>query len=133
MKKMKAICNKIKREIILLILIFGLFLSGFHYWLLKPEWDSVVIALDTTLCDKVYQWLATGRRFTPVSSTNKTDRHDIAKILLKVALNTINHNSNPPSCLFALLLSKICCMLLWYCTSILNVYYYKMSYIVYLM
>jgi hypothetical protein len=26
----------------------------------------------------------------PVSSTNKTDRHDIAEILLKVALNTIN-------------------------------------------
>jgi hypothetical protein len=29
---------------------------------------------------------------TPVSSTSKTDRHDIAKILLKVALNTINPN-----------------------------------------
>jgi hypothetical protein len=27
---------------------------------------------------------------TPVSSTNKTDRHDINEILLKVALNTIN-------------------------------------------
>jgi hypothetical protein len=27
---------------------------------------------------------------TPLSSTNKTDRHDIAEILLKVALNTIN-------------------------------------------
>jgi hypothetical protein len=26
---------------------------------------------------------------TPVSSTNKTDHHDIAEILLKVALNTI--------------------------------------------
>jgi hypothetical protein len=26
----------------------------------------------------------------PVSSTNKTDQHDIAEILLKVALNTIN-------------------------------------------
>ena len=26
---------------------------------------------------------------TPVSSTNKTDRHDIAEMLLKVALNTI--------------------------------------------
>jgi hypothetical protein len=44
-----------------------------------------------TLCDKVCQWLATDRWFspgTPVSSTNKTDRHDIAEILLKVALNT---------------------------------------------
>jgi hypothetical protein len=50
--------------------------------------------LDTTLCNKVCQWLATGRWFSPgmlVSSTNKTDRHDITEILLKVALNTINH------------------------------------------
>ena len=43
---------------------------------------------DTTLCDKVYQlhaadlWFSLG---TPVSSTNKPE------ILLKVALNTINH------------------------------------------
>jgi hypothetical protein len=29
---------------------------------------------------------------TPVSSTNKTDRHDITEILLKVALNAITHN-----------------------------------------
>ena len=46
----------------------------------------------TTLCEKVCQWLAAGRWFslgTPVSSINKTDRHDIAEILLKVALNTI--------------------------------------------
>jgi hypothetical protein len=46
----------------------------------------------TTLCDKVCQWLTTGRWFSsgaPVSSTNKTDRHDITEILLKVALNTI--------------------------------------------
>ena len=28
----------------------------------------------------------------PVSSTNKTDSHDIAKILLKMALSTINLN-----------------------------------------
>jgi len=27
---------------------------------------------------------------TPVSSTNKTDHHNITEILLKVALNTIN-------------------------------------------
>jgi hypothetical protein len=29
---------------------------------------------------------------TPVSSTNKTDRHDITEILLKVALDTIEQN-----------------------------------------
>jgi hypothetical protein len=48
----------------------------------------------TTLCDKVYQWLATGRWFSPglpVSSTNKTD-HDITEMLLKVALNTIKQS-----------------------------------------
>jgi hypothetical protein len=39
--------------------------------------------------------ITTGRWFSPGfpdSSTNKTDRHDIAEILLKVALNTINLN-----------------------------------------
>jgi hypothetical protein len=49
--------------------------------------------LDTTFCDKVCQLLATGQWFslgTPVSSTNKTDCHDITEILLKVALNNIS-------------------------------------------
>ena len=48
--------------------------------------------LDNRLCDKVYKWLTTGQWFpfgTPVSSTNKTDRHDITEELLKVAVNTI--------------------------------------------
>ena len=52
----------------------------------NPVHDGV---LDTTLCDKVCQWLATGRWLslgTPVSSTNKTDRHDI----VEVAFSTIN-------------------------------------------
>jgi hypothetical protein len=35
-------------------------------------------------------WFSPG---TLVSSTNKTDRQDIAEILLKVVLNTIIHNS----------------------------------------
>jgi len=42
---------------------------------------------------KVYQLLAHGRWFspgTPASSTTETGRHDIAEILLKVALNTKN-------------------------------------------
>ena len=48
--------------------------------------------LDTTLCDKVCQWLVADQWFslgTSVSSSNKTDHNDIAEILLKVALNTI--------------------------------------------
>jgi len=54
------------------------------------SWQGV---LYTTLCDKVCQWLVTGRWFsqgTPVSSTNKTDCHNITEILLKMAWNTIN-------------------------------------------
>ena len=45
--------------------------------------------------DKVYQLLAHGRWFSPVtpaSSTTKTGRHDIAEILLKVTLNTKNQS-----------------------------------------
>ena len=44
---------------------------------------------------EVCQWLAAGQWSSPctlctsVSSTNKTDRHNITEILLKVALNTI--------------------------------------------
>jgi hypothetical protein len=57
--------------------------SGYQFD--SHSWRGV---LDTTLCDKVQgQWFSSG---TPVTSTNKTDRHadDITVILLKVALNT---------------------------------------------
>jgi hypothetical protein len=50
--------------------------------------------------DKVYQLLAHGRWLSPGtrdSSTTKTGRHDIAEILLKVALNTINLINYPPT------------------------------------
>jgi hypothetical protein len=50
----------------------------------------------TTLCDKVCQWLVTGQWFSPgppVSSTNRTDRHDITEILLKKALNAIKNTN----------------------------------------
>jgi hypothetical protein len=39
------------------------------------------------------RWLVAGQWFSPgavVFSTNKTDHHDIAEILLKVTLNSIN-------------------------------------------
>jgi hypothetical protein len=42
-----------------------------------------------TASDKVYQLLAHGRWFSPASSTTKTGRHDIAEILLKVALEIV--------------------------------------------
>ena len=59
----------------------------------------------TTLCDKVYQWLATGQWFSlgpPVSSTNKSDRHDITEILLKVTLNTIKQTNKHCSSIYFL-------------------------------
>jgi len=43
------------------------------------------ILYTTNICDKVDGFLLV----TSVSSTNKTDCHDITEILLKVALNTI--------------------------------------------
>jgi hypothetical protein len=46
---------------------------------------------------KQLDWLlAKGRWFSPglpVSSTNKTNRHDISEIFLKVALNTIKQTT----------------------------------------
>jgi hypothetical protein len=62
--------------------------------IIEPNsWRGV---LNTTLCDEVCQWLATGRWFspgTPVSSSNKTDRHVITEILLKVAFNIIKQTN----------------------------------------
>jgi len=50
----------------------------------------------TVASDKVYQLLANGLWFfpgSPASSTTKIGRHDIAEILLKVALNTVINQS----------------------------------------
>ncbi|WP_206599462.1 hypothetical protein, partial [Bathymodiolus azoricus thioautotrophic gill symbiont] len=51
----------------------------------------------TAACDKVYQLLAHDRWFspgTPASSTTKTGCHDMAEILLKVALKHQKSKSN---------------------------------------
>ena len=64
-------------------------ISAYHHWCCEFESRSGRgVQHYNTIC----QWLATGRWFSPgppFSSTNKTDRHDITEILLKVALNTI--------------------------------------------
>ena len=57
-------------------------------------------ALDSQPQVIVYQLLAHGRWFspgTPASSTTKTGHHDIAEILLKVALNTKKSINNSGS------------------------------------
>ena len=73
-------------------------ISAYHHRC-ELESRSYRGVLDTKLCDKG-RCLSPG---TPVSSTNKTDLHDISKILLKVALNNITvtptqyqQNKHPP-------------------------------------
>jgi hypothetical protein len=56
-----------------------------------------ILFMYSTVSDQVYQLLSHGRWFspgTPASSTTKIGHHDIAEILLKVAVNTINLNLN---------------------------------------
>ena len=74
--------------------------------------DRMIVGFTTTCAISTYHhWscefearpgetFPTGRWFSPntsVSSTNKTDRHDITGILLKVALNIINQPNNNDS------------------------------------
>ena len=65
--------------------------------------SSVLLAFLSVLTDGPTVFgksgLATGQWFslgTPVSSTNKTDRHNIAEILLKVVINTIKQTKRNP-------------------------------------
>jgi hypothetical protein len=51
----------------------------------------------TSLYEVKYKWFPKGGGFSPgspVSPPKKIDRHNITEILLKVALNTINHKQN---------------------------------------
>ena len=71
-------------------------ISAYHHLCCEFESCSGGV-LNTTLCDRVCQWLATGRWFssgTPVYSTNITDRHSITEILLKVALISLIRNDS---------------------------------------
>jgi len=76
--------------------------SWLQWFLYQLLWVQIPLrrgVLDTTLCDQVCQLLAAGLWFSPgnpVSSANKTDRHNIlvTEILYKVALTTINIAQN---------------------------------------
>jgi hypothetical protein len=66
------------------------FAPGFVNYKKECTWLAVA-------SDKVYQLLVHGRWFspgTPASSTTKTGHHDIAEILLKVALKQQRSNQN---------------------------------------
>jgi len=61
-------------------------ISDYHHKSCKFESSSWRGVLNTTLCDKICQWLAAGRWFSPgtrISFTYATDHHDITAILLK--------------------------------------------------
>jgi hypothetical protein len=65
-------------------------INAYHHWSCVLQSRARPGIIDTTLCYKVCQRLAAGLWFSPgtqFSSTNKADRHDIAELLLKVALH----------------------------------------------
>ena len=67
--------------------------------------------LDITVYDQFCQWLVTDRWFTtgtPASSTtNKSDRYDIAEILLNMALNTIKQTKIKWFCIISGVLGAV--------------------------
>ena len=80
-------------------------ISAYHNNSCEFEPHSWRGVLDTTLCDKVCQWFATGRWFSPgtqISTTKKADRHDLAE-------SDVKHHKPP-----------------WYSfqSSVLDVYYH---------
>ena len=89
----------------------NVFLTNKRYFpvsVLKTAWVRAQLCKLQKWCtrlaaasNKVYQLLAHGRWFspgTPTFSTTKTGRYDIADILVKVALSTINQSNQSISC-----------------------------------
>ena len=77
--------------------LINLCTNSFPHNIINMDKTKVLTVSNTLLAKKLDRscWLKTVTLKTkiiigtPVSSTNKTDRHDITEILLKVALNTI--------------------------------------------
>jgi hypothetical protein len=66
-------------------------LSPLKLWVRIPLMRGIL----DTLCDKVCQWLATDQWFSPVSSTSKTDIHDIAGNIVESGVK--HHKPTNPS------------------------------------
>ena len=84
-------------------------ISAYHHQRCEFHPRSRRCVIDTTLCDKFCQWLATGRWFslgTPVSSTNETDRHWHN---WNVVESGVNHHKPNQTCL-SLLDTTLCYM-----------------------
>jgi hypothetical protein len=104
----------------------GLFtLIRFLYLVLLSKTGMLrfISTMHTTLRDKACQWHATSRWFSSgslFSSTNKSDRHDITEILLKVALNTIIQPTKPENrCDNKNVTISFILVLKWYCFALL--------------
>ena len=75
--------------------------SWIYHYLCNPCLSSLNLWVPIQLmatCTRYNSLSVTGRWFSlgpPVFSTNKTDRHDITEILLRVALKTTNQPTNP--------------------------------------
>ena len=77
------------------------YISPLKLWVRTPVHGEVYLIQHYVI---VCQWLATCRWFSPNSSTNKTECHNITEILLKVALNTINQTKPSSVCGFWILI-----------------------------
>jgi hypothetical protein len=98
-------------------------LSPLKLWVRTPFMAMCTCVLDTTLCDKVCQRLATGRWFslgTLIFSTNKIDGHVLTEIILKVALNTINQNKPILFCNLSVSELTVCFSVKHYVKAILS-------------
>ena len=75
-------------------------------------WVRITIirgVLNTTFCDNVCVWLGTGRWFSPVSPTNKADRHDIAAMFFKHHNPiTLNSESRQEYCPWIVFIRNYC-------------------------
>jgi len=82
---------------------WSVFIIKTNYYFIIMWWGAFIsyFSQDTALCDNVCQWLAAGRWFspgTPVSSNNKTDRHDINWNIVESGVK----QHNPPNPYFSL-------------------------------
>ena len=100
----RSILNIILNAVLCIIFIrlydLVLIMKGYsrYYWISLYNIPIWYIYIQSKFCS-LSQWPAAFRwssPTTPIFSTNKTDRHDITEILLKVALNTITINFSLP-------------------------------------
>jgi hypothetical protein len=86
-------------------------ISDYHHWCCEFESRSERVVQHYVIKFVISDFLTTSRWVSsspPISSTNKTDRHDIAEILLKVALNTIKQTNKHVQCIL------YCLWFVWY-------------------